>query len=294
MEENNKCDIVLDGGRLCAGIVLYNPDIGKLRENLNHVVSNVEKVFIIDNGSQNVGNIKRLLRLYDTTVVKYNTENKGIAFALNQLCCEAQKYGYGWILTLDQDSLCGKDMIYTLFGYADRQCGIIAPKIVYRGNEQFSENSLQDCEEVSWVITSASLTNISAWDAVGGFDEYLFIDKVDYDFCVRLNRAGYKVCKVNTVSLLHELGNLKCKKVLGRTIWITNHSAFRRYYMSRNSIYLSRKLKERGAMIYIIKNIVKVVCFEDDKVSKLKAIWKGSLDGIEKIRGGGINSSFCI
>lgn len=48
-----------------------------------------------------------------------------------------------------------------------------------------------------------------------------------------LNKTGYKICRVNTVSLLHELGNLKCRKIAERMIYVTNHSAFRRYDMSK-------------------------------------------------------------
>lgn len=288
MGENNKEYLEMtDRKRICAGIVTYYPDIEKLRENLDHIVRQVNKVYVIDNGSRIVDEIGCLLREYGAVCsLLTNTENMGIAAALNQLCHKAKKDGYEWILMLDQDSVCPDNLIDELTGHMDEECAVVAPKIVYRGNEQYSVNGQNDCEEVPWVITSASLTNVQAWETIGGFDEYLFIDKVDYDFCIRLNRAGYKVYRVNTVSLLHELGNLKCRKIAGRTIYVTNHSAFRRYYMVRNSIYLSDKLKEKGARIYILKNIVKVVCFEDGKMSKLRAIQKGIFDGIEKIRGG--------
>ena len=42
----------------CAGIVTYNPDLERLRANLNNTVSQVDAVFVFDNGSENVADIR--------------------------------------------------------------------------------------------------------------------------------------------------------------------------------------------------------------------------------------------
>ena len=37
-----------------AGIVLYNPDLGRLKENIESICKQVDKVILIDNGSDNI------------------------------------------------------------------------------------------------------------------------------------------------------------------------------------------------------------------------------------------------
>ena len=87
------------------GIVTYNPDIVRLRENINAVYNAAAVVIIADNGSVNSKEIQTLISEYDRIVFLSNDVNKGIAAALNQLCEEAVNRKYSYILTLDQDSV---------------------------------------------------------------------------------------------------------------------------------------------------------------------------------------------
>ena len=50
-----------------AGIVLYNPDLGRLKENIESICKQVDKVILIDNGSDNRREIesnKGIFKLY--------------------------------------------------------------------------------------------------------------------------------------------------------------------------------------------------------------------------------------
>lgn len=264
---------------VCAGIVTYQPDLSKLQRNLDHILDQVDKVWICDNGSDNLAQIMDMTANISKAAVFPLYENKGIAAALNQLCRLARHEGCQWILTLDQDSACEPDLVAALYAAASDERAICAPQIVYRDNESFCTPMEQPVQEVEWVITSASLTNLDVWNKIGGFDERMFIDQVDYDYCLRASRAGYSIVKVRDAVLYHELGALKCRKVLHKTIYVTNHSPFRRYYMSRNAFYIARKLEARNPYEYVAKNALKVLFFEDQKVSKLKAIAKGCQDG---------------
>ena len=96
--------------RICAGIVLYNPDIERLSENIDSIISQVDKVILVDNGSSNINEVKQNF-CSDKISFIFNEKNKGIATALNQLAIEAGNSGYTWILTLDQDSVCQSGLI---------------------------------------------------------------------------------------------------------------------------------------------------------------------------------------
>ena len=260
--------------RICAGIVTYNPDIERLKENIDAVKSQVDKIFLIDNASNNIVNIQILTEISQTVLIK-NTENLGIAKALNQLCERACQEGYESILTLDQDSVVPEGMVLELAKYAGRTVAIVAPDIVYRNNENLTGAPKDTVDNVEWVITSASLTNLAVWKEIGGFDEKLFIDGVDRDYCIRAGRAGFSIIKNRNAQLLHELGNLKCRKLFGRTIYVTNHSPFRYFYMARNALYLDNKLGLNAARKTIVKLILKILFYESCKLEKFQTIFKG-------------------
>ncbi len=258
--------------KICAGIVTFNPDVELLKNNISSIKDQVCEIIIVDNGSKNINQFAET----DIKMIR-NTENIGIAAALNQICKLAILLGYDWVLTLDQDSISPINLISKLSEYIENNIAIVSPKIVYKNNEVFA-NDKTGIQEVNWVITSASLTNLKIWEQLGGFDEKLFIDGVDRDYCIRATRQGFKILKCNDISILHELGNLKCIYRLGKTIYVTNHSSFRKYYMARNAIYIDKKLNMCGARIYILKMLLKVALYENKKVKKIFAILKGIID----------------
>lgn len=266
--------------KIYAGIVTYNPDIELLKKNINAIYNQVEEVVIIDNGSENLLKWKKELELkYVRITIISNNQNCGIAKALNQICCFGLKKSYNWVLTLDQDSISPDNLVRCMKENLDNNIAVIAPNIIYKNNEEYIDKSIKGCRDVEWVITSASLTNLLVWEKIKGFDELLFIDGVDRDFCIRANRSGYRIIKDYDICLLHELGNLKCRRYFGRTIYVTNHSKFRKYYMARNVIYLDKKLGLNFKFKYIFKLLLKTMLYENDKIKKIKAISKGIRDG---------------
>ena len=66
----------------------------------------------------------------------------------------------------------------------------------------------------------------------------------NHDYCLSLNKGGFKIIQVNNAILIHNLGESIKKSVLGLKITPTNHSPLRRYYMSRNRRYIWDKYKE--------------------------------------------------
>ena len=266
--------------KICAGIVTFNPELDLLTKNIDSIINQVNCLIVVDNGSKDYAEAKKILQERNIIIIK-NNENLGIAKALNQLCKKAEELNYDWILTLDQDSISPESLVLKLAENIKDDVAIIAPNIIYKNNESFSDKNTHGIKEVEWVITSASLTNLKIWKSLGGFDEILFIDGVDRDYGIRATKAGYKVIKCYDVKLLHELGNLECRRRFGRTIYVTNHSALRKYYMVRNAIYLDKKHRESLAQKYIMKNIIKTILYEKDKIEKMDSILKGIKDGIE-------------
>ena len=88
---------------IITGIILYNPDLSRLRENISAILPQVDNVVLVENGSSDITYLKELEDEKIELIV--NDENMGIAYALNQVMQYAHDNSYEWALTLDQDSV---------------------------------------------------------------------------------------------------------------------------------------------------------------------------------------------
>ena len=190
--------------KVAAIIVSYNPD-SNLFDSINLLLNQVEKVIIVDNGSKEkyVKYIKSINE--DKIEIILNKENLGIATALNIGVRKALENGYEWILTMDQDSKASPDMVKKMFNVYNsinreerKDILSIFPNFVDERIQSIEENSnMNSYEYVDADITSGNLLRKEVFEKVGFFDDSLFIDLVDTDFCMRLNEKGI-VCTIAT------------------------------------------------------------------------------------------------
>lgn len=172
---------------LC-GIVLYNPEISRLEDNIEAIGNQVDEILFIDNGSKNLIDVKKMLiqKSLKNRIIE-NSENKGIAYALNQILDYSYENGYQWFLTLDQDSVCNSDLIKEYLKYINLpNVAMITCNKEDRNLKDLEEPTNKIYEEVDCCITSACFNKTSALKEVGGFDNYFFIDYVDFDICYSL------------------------------------------------------------------------------------------------------------
>ena len=287
--------------KVAAIIVSYNPD-KNLLDSVNLLISQVEKIIIVDNGSieekrKDISSIKDIDN--ERIEVIFNEENLGIATALNIGVREALKQGFNWILTMDQDSKASKDMVEKMFevynnidGKERKSILSIFPNFVDERIQSIEENSVMNTYEyVDADITSGNLVKAEVFDKVGFFDDSLFIDLVDTDFCMRLNEKNIKMIKVRDAILYHSLGESQSVKSIFGKFNTSNHSALRRYYMTRNRFYTWEKYKDLNSFTLnrdkslFKKEFVKIILGEKDKVNKIKMVFKGYKDYKKGIRG---------
>ena len=116
----------------------------------------------------------------------------------------------------------------------------------------------------------------------------MFIDSVDFEYCYRMRKNGFGVIQVSEVQLLHQLGESEKHHFLFWTVQVNGHSAFRKYYIARNTVYYP--LKHKLWLRFVRGNIrnlwliIVVLFYEDDKINKLKAIMKGWKAGFRAFR----------
>lgn len=274
--------------RACAGIITYNPDISRLIENVDSIHQDgIEMILIVDNGSSNIDDIKSVVEERQIRIVE-NRKNVGVAKALNQVFSFAEKNNLQWVLTLDQDSVCPANMMSEYSRYIsnieDPENNVLCPLIYDRNSSLNTLGKGRDVIEVKRCITSGCFTSVQCWKVLNGFDEYLFIDSVDWDFCDRAVEQGFRIHQFTHVRLLHEIGKTEDRKLIFWSIPVFNHNSMRKYYRTRNLIYLAKK---NGSLRMTIKNnlsVMKIVfiilLYEKDKKEKMISVFKGYMDAI--------------
>ena len=166
---------MINDNNICACIITYNPEITRLKKNINTIRAQVKELIVIDNNSENISDVEEICKSYNTILIK-NDYNAGIAKALNQAVDWADQNGYTWVLTLDQDSICSRQIVQIYKKYIDLpQIGIITCRIKDINSGSVSRKNRRRACYIDKCITSGSLTKISAVKEVGGFDESFFI-----------------------------------------------------------------------------------------------------------------------
>ena len=287
--------------KVAAIIVSYNPD-NNLFDSVNLLINQVNKIIIVDNGSKDekIKNINSIANIDKEKIqVIFNKENLGIATALNIGVKEALAQDYKWILTMDQDSKASTNMIEKMFevykGISEderKEILSIFPNFVDERIQSIEENSdMKAYEYVDADITSGNLLKAEVFDKIGFFDDSLFIDLVDTDFCMRLNEKNIKMIKVRDAILYHSLGESQSVKSIFGKFNTSNHSALRRYYMTRNRFYTWEKYKYLNSFTLnrdkklFKKEFVKIILGEEDKINKIKMVFRGYKDYKKGIRG---------
>jgi rhamnosyltransferase len=218
-----------------AVVVSFN-GVATLRETVEALRPQVGEVCVVDNGSDAASAelLNGLERLPGVSVVRLGN-NRGIGAALNVGVRRARETGRPWLLTMDQDSVVDGGMIAAYRAALGQDPGLVSLTPQVGGAP-----SVGPTEPVGSAITSGNLVRVSVCEEVGGYDESLFIDAVDFDFSLRLRRAGYRIARVPAAAMHHQLGEPRHVPPLLRGVY-SEHSPRRRYYISRNILYMAQR-----------------------------------------------------
>lgn len=286
-----------------AGIVTFNPELDRLKLNIEHIVGQVNEVVIFDNGSKNIEDISYLCSMYSTVNILISPENVGIAAALNRIVDYCLVNKYEWLLTLDQDTVCPDNMIskYEPHLKCDN-VALICPKLIDKRKTilESQDNNTLEVEEIDSCETSGTLMNLELCKTVGWFEEILFIDYVDFEYCKRLIVNGYKILRINSVILDQEFGVVVPSKfsdfyltlsemtkinAISKLSYNSIYSSFRCYYCTRNRIYYLIKyhkyLNMPKEILETLKIYTRVLFRGQQKIQLLKSILRGFYHGLK-------------
>lgn len=272
-----------------AGIVtLYNPTDDDIN-NISTYINEIDKLYIIDN-TEGTSNEDRIPKNKKIEYI-FNNENIGVASALNLGAKLAIKDGFNWLLTNDQDTSFKKGVIdkmkSVILNENTKDIGIITP---WHNTRLLIEKPKEEYDYPFDVMTSGNIINLDIWKKIGGFKDWLFIDGIDIEYCMNLHLNGYKILRINTIEIDHNLGDIFYKKIGKKNFFCSNHVPIRRYYIMRNyhyicDIYKNELPKEFMKLLDQSYNIKCTLLFEKNKIKKLKMYLRGYLDYKKGIKG---------
>lgn len=281
---------------ICAGIITYNPTLTDVSTCLEALCNQVERVIIVDNASKNVKSLQEVVSKYANVTLVKNSQNIGFAKALTQVFKWAKSQGFNWVLTLNDDSVVPSNMISEYKKILENQGSLVNQKNAKNAKIAIVCSLLKNrldgtilhskCHEDE-CITSGSLTSVEAWAKIGGFDEWLEIDGVDFDFSRRLVRAGWKIVECQNVIMEHQIGKARSINLIIKHPIVWNHNANRKYYIARNMQVVDYKM---GTYSYakslraVVRDMIFVALWEKNKFAKIHAMIRGFKDGQQKIR----------
>ena len=216
-----------------------------------------------------------------------NGTNLGVAKALNQGMLATRDEGFAYALLLDQDSRIEAASLERLVTAQEaiEDAFIVCPRVLYEPPSVRGHGSGKGgVTRVTVAISSGSLVDLSRLDEVGLHDEKLFVDYVDFEYCLRAAAKGCFTYRVEDAVLQHRLGDRREARLLGLRCYPTHHSPERRYYKTRNMLYVWRKHGRRHPRWVLrsagkfLAELLEVWLFEDRKAAKTLACLQGTKD----------------
>jgi rhamnosyltransferase len=264
--------------KIAGVIVLYSPDKSVIN-NIKSYLDDIDILYAVDNSEAKNDEINNAIKALDKVTYIDNNGNQGIANALNVGAKRALQEKYEWLLTMDQDSsfdplVFNQYLQCALSIPSLESIAIIAPNFLAKPKGKITR---KHTEELT-VITSGNLLNLRLYNVIGGFNEKLFIDEVDNEYCLKAYLANFTIVKFDDVYLKHQLGSVQeirlSKKMQHRTI----HTQIRHYYIGRNFLYIFFSFRKQfPTYVYyrlwrVTRTLIFVMIFWPKKIRRFKFI----------------------
>lgn len=284
---------------IAAVIVTFNPN----KDNVRKLVAdlNASGVFccVVDNSAPS-----RMENLFgmENALIPLG-ENFGIAAAQNIGIKRCISLGAQKIIFFDQDSMIEPTLIERLDStFSDSSVSIAAP-IFYDIKKGFGYDlvsinrlgirrkikpeSIDQCVDVTVVISSGTLVKSNIFDVVGLMNEDLFIDYVDTEWCLRCAAHGIFIRVNSGAQMRHAIGD-QSLMLLGYRVPV--HGALRRYYRVRNSFLLLRiptvpKLVAIREVVFSTVHQLIIVWHATNKLDYIRFYLRAVRDGVAGVTG---------
>ncbi len=270
--------------KVLAVVVLYFPERNVVQF-VNSILEAVDKVLVVDNSEPPTRGLVEAFQADPRVEYLASTRNEGVAYALNKGLRRAMSENFDWLLTLDQDSTFPERHLHDLLEVAKGsglEVGMVVPAV------NPDKEAVDRIEIVRFGITSGALLRVEAGSRTGMFEEKLFIDSVDNEYCLRLRKTGYRIVRANHCTLQHEMGNLVRTSFLGIQVKFVSRPSWRSYYFTRNLLHTMFKYAFFDPSFFwfgvteLSKQGARSIFLEKNKLSHLSAMFLGVVDFVRR------------
>jgi rhamnosyltransferase len=286
---------LMTGHSVCAIVVTHHPPKAAI-DNLAVTYSQVDGMVVVDNGSNpdTIDQLRAASRAVGFDLIE-NGDNLGPAESLNRGARWAINRGFAWTIFFDEDSKITEHFIERMLEtYQEAQIpnkvAVVAPTYVEAEAGVKGELLRSRRGEILATMSSGSLIPTRIFqDELPPLDASFFIDYFDIDFCLRQRSRGMSILQ-SPAELLHSLGRSSYHRFLGITFCSTNHTAGRRYYITRNRLVVMRRYAHDFPWLWresraFVSELAKIILVEKDKAAKLRAVATGIADAITGKKG---------
>jgi rhamnosyltransferase len=281
-------------------IVCYRPDIARLYGLCRRIVADGAAVVLVDNTEVSYLDADKLPDGCTLVTLGYNS---GIAHAQNIGVATAFAASADVLVFFDQDSRIEPGFLGRLVSAVrtgtpeivsplcvDDVTGSALPAVrLNRYGLAFPVDQADSSSRypVDMVISSGTVATREVFDIAGNFDEELFIDHVDAEWCIRCRAKQIPIYIIPTAVMRHSIGSRYVK--LG-PLTILVHSPARCYYQIRNCFLMFRKphipflfAVQQLASVTVSRTIL--LFFVEDRFSYLKSYLFAVRDGLKGVTG---------
>lgn len=293
-----------------AAVVTFHPDTD-WPTRLDAVLREHPRVTVVDNSTNSSAQafVAKTAASRRRCQLRQLPDNPGIGAALNHAFSALTTEGHDVAVAYDQDSspapgfsaalsataaaIPGAAVIganWTDPRHPGRPARFLRPSLPF--GLCFSRTpAICDLSGLLCVITSGSRFDLRIWTTLGGFDEGLFLDLVDTDFCLRARAAGHVIAASAAARLEHHRGEKETVRLLGYDFHPAFTPPFRLRCLSRNRILIFRRRRLRPLAwtlydtLYGVKLAADALLLEDQKLARIGAMLRGTWDGLRNRAG---------
>lgn len=244
--------------------VTYNPSAEVLKKQFESLSTQCPLI-LVDNGSHGsaLPKIEKIANKNQEVILEDLGSNTGIAAAQNFAIARARELypECQYILTLDHDSVPARDMVkklvdcFSSLKNAEKKVAAVGPLLYDKRSNSYL--NFHRIKGVFWwkvapklgglplstdsLNSSGSLISLEALDVVGNFNESLFIDHVETEWCFRAISAGFSIYACQETEMEHVMGDDIVYMKLFNVKPMPYRSPKRHYFIFRNSLFLQRQ-----------------------------------------------------
>lgn len=205
-----------------------------------------------------------------------NLNNEGLCKTINKGLRSCIRQGADWIVVMDQDSVIDESVLKVyrraITGIKNNRIPVAAFSPIYNYDRHKGVAGV-GYKKIILTELSGMMLNVQALKNIGFFDERFFVDELDYEWCLRARKKGYKIVRCNEAIINHSPGETSYLKFLGLVEFKYGwHAPERYYYQFRGLLIIHKEYHSPYCDFVFFYKIMKALFLFDNRKEYRRAL----------------------